>query len=147
MEIPVFCGIAFLIIMSFIVTSNLIFGINTFLLNNKHKEISISRKKLKLLMPFLIIEKRKDPNSKVKIFKMVYVLSIIFYIIYLLFTISFILLCVLFNSISYLRKIIKIFFLVCFFLSCIFCCVIAAIHEIEKKKFKNKKKRNEMNFK
>ena len=147
MNILGFCGIAFLIIMSFVATSNLIFGINNFLLPNKHKKIKISQKKLKLLHPFIFKKIQKGTNSENEIFNLVYVLSITTYIIYLTFTISFILLCVFYSATDCIKKAITIFFLVCFILVFIFCCVIATIYEVEKKRYKKREKSNEMNFK
>lgn len=147
MEILGFCGIAFLIVMTFVESSNLIFRINSFLLTSKHKRVSIGPKKLKLLMPFIFAKSKKDKDLEVITFKLVYVLSVITYIIYLLFIISFILLCVFYNTTGCIRKVIAVFFLGSFFLTFIFCCVLAVIYEIEKKKSKKREKSNEMNFK
>lgn len=147
MEILGFCGIAFLIVMTFVATSNLIFEMNIFLDPKKNSKVKVGQgKKLKMLKSFLIFKTKKDKYSEALVFKKTFILSIITHIIYLLFIISFILLCVFYNATGCIRKVIAVFFLGCFFLALIFCCVLAVIYEIEKKKFKKRKKSKEMNF-
>ena len=138
--------IAFWLIISFLLTYNLLFRIDEYLDVKKNKIINGDKKQIKILKLFIVIRREKSDETRRVVFQLTYVLSIIAFISCLISAISFILLCV-FSAIGDVNKIVVLVNFICIVYMMIFVLGLVIVHEIVRKKNEKEKKEKEMNFK
>lgn len=127
------CGIAFLIIVTFVAVTNIIFDINTLLDPKVDNKINVNKIKLILLKPFLLSKAKKGVS--ISVFKLIWILVIITYVIYISFTTSYILLCISYAS-GVRNKIVSTFFIISLIVTFVFACTLAIILETKRKRKK-----------